>query len=112
MNSSTLKVSDLKYIPLVYAGWFRYLLGIDDQGNTRSISSDPMLEILQKNLAGIEFGNLKSYTGQLRNILRNKIIFGVNLEEVGLADLIEEYFVQMLAGKDAVRNTLKKYLND
>ncbi len=112
MNSSTLKVSDLKYIPLVYAGWFRYLLGIDDQGNTRSISSDPMLEILQKNLAGIKFGNLKSYTGQLRNILRNKIIFGVNLEEVGLADLIEEYFVQMLAGKDAVRNTLKKYLND
>ena len=112
MNSSTLKVSDLKYIPLVYAGWFRYLLGIDDQGNTRSISNDPMLEILQKNLAGIEFGNLKSYTGQLRNILRNKIIFGVNLEEVGLADLIEEYFVQMLAGKDAVRNTLKKYLND
>ena len=112
MNSSTLKVSDLKYIPLVYAGWFRYLLGIDDQGNTRSISNDPMLEILKENLISIEFGNSKSYNGQLRKILRNKIIFGVDLEEAGLTDLIEEYFMQMIAGKNAVYNTLKKYLTD
>lgn len=112
MNSSTLKVSDLKYIPLVYAGWFRYLLGIDDQGNTRSISSDPMLEVLKENLISIEFGNSKSYNGQLRKILRNKIIFGVDLEEVGLTDLIEEYFIQMIAGKNAVYNTLTKYLTD
>lgn len=112
MNSSTLKVSNLKYIPLVYAGWFRYLLGIDDQGNTRSISSDPMLDMLKANLKDIEFGNSKSYNGQLRKILRNKIIFGVDLEEVGLTDLIEEYFIQMIAGKNAVYNTLTKYLTD
>ncbi len=112
VNGSNLKVSDLKYIPLVYAGWFRYLLGIDDQGDTRSISSDPMLDVLKENLIGIEFGNSKSYNGQLRKILRNKIIFGVDLEEVGLADLIEEYFIQMIAGKNAVYNTLTKYLTD
>ena len=45
-------------------------------------------------------------------ILKNKMIFGVDLEEVGLSDLIEKYFVEMLAGKDAVKNTLKKYLAD
>ena len=111
-DSQNLKVSDLKFIPLVYAGWFRYLLGLDDQGNVRSRSSDPLLDMLKESLTGIELGNPESYQGQLKNILKNKLIFGIDLEEVGLTNLIEEYFVQMLAGKDAVRNTLKKYLTD
>jgi len=31
--------------------------------------------------------------------------------EAGLADKVEGMFVEMLAGKDAVRNTLKKYVD-
>ena len=112
MNSDTLNISDIKYIPLVYAGWFRYLMGIDDKGNERSISSDPMLDMLKEQIAGVEFGKPESYKGQLKEILKNKLIFGVDLEEAGLAELTEEYFVQMLAGTDAVYNTLKKYLAD
>lgn len=109
-SSDTLKTSDLKYIPLVLAGWFRYLLGIDDNGAERSISSDPMLSMLQENLKGIEFGKPESYKGQLKPILRNETIFGLDLEKAGLSDLIEKYFIEMLAGKGAVYNTLKKYL--
>ena len=30
---SDLDVADLKYIPLVFAGWIRYLLAVDDIGN-------------------------------------------------------------------------------
>lgn len=105
-----LDVKSLKYIPLVLAGWFRYLLGVDDKGLERSISSDPMLEMLKGELAGIEFGKPESYKGQLRTVLTNERIFGVNLEEVGLSNLIENYFVEMLSGEDAVRNTLHKYL--
>ncbi|MGL4953948.1 MAG: mannitol dehydrogenase family protein, partial [Cetobacterium sp.] len=110
MADETLDVKSLKYIPLVLAGWFRYLLGVDDKGLERSISSDPMLEMLKNELSGIEFGKPETYTGQLKNVLTNERIFGVNLEEVGLSELIENYFVEMLSGEDAVRNTLHKYL--
>ena len=112
LNSKDLDVKTLKYIPMVYAGWFRYLMGLDDNGNERSISSDPMLDMLKESISGIEFGKPETYNGQLKEVLKNKMIFGVDLEEVGLSDLIEKYFVEMLAGKDAVKNTLKKYLVD
>ena len=110
MADENLDVKSLKYIPLVLAGWFRYLLGVDDKGLERSISNDPMLEMLKGELAGIEFGKPESYKGQLKTVLTNDRIFGVNLEEVGLSELIENYFVEMLSGEDAVRNTLHKYL--
>lgn len=110
-ESKDLNVEDLKYIPLVLAGWFRYLLGVDDKGIKRSISNDPMLKVLQENLKGIEFRKPESYHGQLDLILQNERIFGVNLKEVGLSNKIEEYFVEMLSGEDAVRNTLSKYLS-
>ena len=35
-----LHTEDLKLIPLVYAGWIRYLMGIDDEGRFTP-SSDP-----------------------------------------------------------------------
>ena len=38
------------------------------------------------------------------------IIFGINLYEAGIGDKIEEMFVEEIAGKGAVRNTIKKYL--
>lgn len=109
-NSDKLDVKSLKYIPLVLAGWFRYLLGIDDDGKERSISKDPMLDILKENMKGIEFGNPRSYNGQLRKILRNDRIFGIDLESVGLSEKIEGYFIEMIEGKGAVRRTLEKYL--
>ena len=51
------------------------------------------------------------YTGsleQLKDILSNQKIFGVNLYETGLADLVIEDFRSMIAGPGAVRATLKK----
>ncbi|MEG1798487.1 MAG: mannitol dehydrogenase family protein, partial [Clostridium sp.] len=33
MSSKTLKTESLKYIPLVLAGWCRYLLAVDDEGH-------------------------------------------------------------------------------
>ena len=111
LADSSLSTEDIIYIPLVYAGWFRYLLGIDDNGEKRNISSDPMLEMLQLEMKGIEFGKLESYKGQLKKIMSNKMIFGVDLVEIGMGNKVEKYFVEMLNGKDAVINTLKKYLN-
>lgn len=111
IEDKNLDVKDLKYIPMVIAGWFRYLLGKDDYGVERSISNDPMLEILKEELRGIEYGRPETYKkGQLKNILRNEVIFGVNLEQAGVSDLIEDYFIEMLMGDNAVRNTLHKHL--
>ena len=38
------KVDSLVGIPLVFAGWLRYLMGIDDAGNAFTPSPDPLLE--------------------------------------------------------------------
>lgn len=101
----------LTAIPLAIAGWCRYLLGIDDNGNPFELSADPMLPELIRILAGIEIGNLSSYTGQLKEILSNANIFGVDLYEAGIGEKIEEMFLEQIAGIGAVRATLKKYMN-
>lgn len=100
----------LAAIPLAIAGWCRYLLGVDDEGNTFERSADPMLEELSKVLTGIEVGNPSSYNGQLKSILSNANIFGVDLYEAGIGERIEEMFLEEIAGVGAVRATLKKYM--
>ena len=107
--SDTLDVKTLKGIPLVLAGWLRYVLGVDDEGNAFEPSPDPQLAYAQNELKGITLG----YTGsldQLKGILSNEKIFGVNLYEAGLADVVLEDFKSMIAGPGAVRATIKKVI--
>ena len=103
-------VNELNAVPLALAGWLRYLLAVDDNLEPMEVSSDPLKDDLQAQLAGIEAGKPETYNGQLRPILKNASIFGVDLEQAGLADKIEKIFVEELAGKGAVRATLRKYL--
>ncbi len=100
----------LKAIPLAIAGWCRYLLGLDDNGEAFELSADPMLDELKAELKGIEFGKPESYKGQLKSILSNENIFGIDLYKAGIGELIEEIFVKEIAGAGAVRATLKEYL--
>ena len=37
-------MSQLKLIPFVFAGWCRYLMGVDDAGQPFEVSPDPMLD--------------------------------------------------------------------
>ena len=104
--------TSLTYIPLAIAGWFRYLLGIDDNGDAFEISSDPQLEDLQKAFAGVEFGKPESYTGQAKAVLSNESIFGSDLTKAGLLPKIEEMYVKMLEGPGAVRRTLHEYVSE
>ena len=97
-------------IPLAIAGWLRYLLAVDDQGQPMEVSADPMKDELQAMLAGIELGKPETVGDKLRPILANKVIFGSDLCEIGLADRIESLFAELIAGPGAVRATLKKYL--
>lgn len=106
-----LDVRNLKYIPLVIAGWMRYLMGVDDSGAMMTLSSDPLLEELKANLNSIKYLDSSSYEkGKLNKILSNKNIFGVDLVQIGMADLIEEYFLGMMKEVGGVRKTLERIL--
>ncbi len=108
--SDRLKVTDLTLIPLTLAGWCRYLMGIDDQGNPFTPSSDPLLEELQGYVKEVKLGDKDLKKDLLKPILSNDKIFAVNLYEVGLGETIEGMFLELIAGPGAVRETLKKYL--
>lgn len=111
MAREDLDVTSLVYIPLAIAGWCRYLLGVDDKLAPMEISSDPMLPELKKTLSGIKVGAPQTYTGQLKTILSNPVLFAVDLYQAGLGEKIEGLFLELIAGEDAVRDTLIKYLS-
>ena len=103
-----LDVQDLKLIPVVFAGWLRYLTGIDNEGAEFVPSPDPMLELVSPYVADLKLGSVASVEA-LRPVLENDRIFGVNLFKVGLAEKVVGYLNEMLVGPGAVRATLKKY---
>jgi fructuronate reductase len=107
-----LDVTSLKYIPLVLAGWCRYLIGIDDQGKSMKLSPDPLLPTLQASLGNITLGDKTPVHERLYPVLANAELFGANLYEVGLGDKIERFFEEMISAPGAVRATLKKYLHN
>ena len=98
-------------IPLAIAGWLRYLLAVDDEGNAYSLAPDPMKDELREQMAGICVGSPESLTGQLKPILSNANIWGLDLYKAGIGEKIEEMFRDELKGKGAVRAALKKYLS-
>ena len=104
------KATDLDAIPLAIAAWIRYLLGVNDQGETMEISPDPLLPQLQEALSGVTLGSPDSLNGKLDPILENPTYFAVNLIEAGLAEKITKYVKKMLAGPGAVRKTLQEAL--
>jgi fructuronate reductase len=106
-----LDVKDLTFIPLALAGWCRYLLAIDDKGNSFELSPDPLLQSLTPIIANIKLGQKDGIHEVLKEILKNTSIFGVDLYQLGLGDKIEGLFAELIKGKDAVRNTLIKYID-
>jgi len=91
-----LNTESLTLIPLVLAGYLRYLQGIDDEGKTFDLSPDPMLEILK--------------TLKPEEVLKKTEVFGLDLFEDSLGNRILDIFAELNKGPGAVRNTLKKYL--
>ncbi len=109
MERDGLSVDDLMAVPLVIAGWLRYLLAVDDAGNPFRPSPDPRLSELQTALSGVRLGDSGPFP-QLRPILSDKTIFGLDLYEAGIGGRIEGYFAEMLTGPGAVRRALERHL--
>lgn len=106
----SLDVANLKLIPLVFAGWLRYLMGVDDAGNAFTPSPDPLLETVTPYVAGFALTDEPKDLTSLDRLLANDNIFGVDLHTVGLADLVKKYFAELSCGAGAVEATLKKYV--
>ncbi|MDW5299361.1 MAG: mannitol dehydrogenase family protein [Sedimentibacter sp.] len=108
MASEYLNATDLKHIPLVLAGWCRYLMGTDDNGDKMELSSDPLLQEVVPHVTAIALGDKGPFHDQLKPILSNANIFGVNLYEAGLGEKVEGYFAELVSEKGAVRKTLRR----
>ena len=70
-----------------------------------------MVAEMQPQLADIVIGKPETFKDQLKWILSNENVFTINLYEAGIGELIEQIFREEIAGKGAVRATLKKYLD-
>ena len=108
--SPDLHTEDLKLIPLVYAGWLRYLMGIDDEGREFTPSSDPLLEEVRQYVADYELSFSPKDLSKLDALLDNEKIFGVNLHAIGMDTLVKQYFAELSSGVGAVAAALKKYV--
>lgn len=102
-------ISELKMIPLVFAGWLRYLMGIDDNGKKYELSPDPMIKALMPYFSKIKIGVKNDTENIFRDMFENEQIWGVNLIRTGMAKMVCQYFDELTAGMGAVRNTLIKY---
>ncbi len=110
MASDSLDVHSLKFIPLVFAAWIRYVMGIDDSGKEFELSPDPMIPEVKKYIENVHLGD-KLQSLDLEGLYRNASIFGTDLFEAGLADTVTDYFNELNASVGAVASTLKKYLS-
>ena len=117
--SESLQVDSLTLIPLVLAGWCRYLMGVDDEGKPFEQSSDPRLDEVKKYVADVRLGedadehpmdvHPMDVHKVLQPILSDETIFAVNLYDAGLGEKVEGMFAELTAGTGAVRATLLKY---
>ncbi len=108
LASDTLNPADLRAIPLVFAGWLRYLTAVDDEGRPFALSPDPLLDEVRPYVENCAMGDAPDEE-RIRELLRNDAIFGVNLEEAGLADQVLSYFRELTEGPGAVRRTLHRF---
>jgi len=113
MSEGTEKASSLIYMPLVYAGWLRYLIGVDDDGKEFKCSYDPRLEEMQQILSGLKLGVVTDEDrNAVRTILRDITVTGADLSAAGLEDKIVAMWESMMQGPGAVRSTVHHYVTD
>ena len=103
---------NLVLIPLVLAGYARYLRGIDDTGAAFPCSPDPLLAELQPIVAGLEVREGEQDFSCLKTLFSRTDVFGVDLYALGLGEQIEGMTRELYAGPGAVRKTLHHYVSE
>ncbi len=103
-----LSVDALEGIPFVFAGWLRYLMGVDDKGNAFTPSPDPLLETLMPMLADVKLGEPCDVKAVITPILKRADIFGVDLTQSVLGEKVVTLFTEMIQGPGAIAALLEK----
>ena len=100
-------IENLKAAPLFIALWLRYRMAVRDTGEAMELSPDPRLPEKMNVLAGVSLGE----GGQvdLKPILSDAAIFGVDLYAVGLGSKIEAIFHELSAEAGAVARKLAEF---
>lgn len=106
-----LNLDELVLIPLVLAGYARYLKGVDDECKPFDISPDPLLAELQAIVAPLEVKEGAQDMSCLKALYSRADVFGVDLYAAGLGERIEGMAAELYAGPGAVRKTLHKYVS-
>ncbi len=101
------QIKELRYIPLILAGWLRYLMAVDDTGSPFSLSPDPGAEAALETIKGYALNNAPKDLSRLDYLLGNSKLFGVDLHQIGLADKVKKYFEAMSQGPGWVRKVLE-----
>ncbi len=109
LHTPTLHIENLRVIPLIFAGWLRYLMGVDDSGKKFDLSPDPLLDELTPYFADIHLGDTHTAPVEkaLTPLLHRRDIFGVDLFDVDLAQKVIRYFMEMISGPGAVRRAIQ-----
>lgn len=97
MRDDKLDAEKLELIPIVLAGWLRYLTGLDDQMQPFELSPDPLLHSLLPLVQKKDFAA----------ILENEVVFGVDLKQAGLYNKVLKALDDMQSGPGAVRSIIK-----
>lgn len=111
MKHRTRSTRELKFIPLVLAGWLRYLMGVDDRGEAFERSHDPLLDRVSVYVASFRLGDVpddEKLETSLHPLLSNEKIFGVSLYDADIAGRVKDSFRKLIAGAGAVRKTLSE----
>jgi len=94
-----LDIPGLEALPRFIAMWLRYRQAMDDKGNPMELSVDPRIPETAKNIN----------PNDLRPVLSDKSIFGVDLYEVGLAEKIAPIFEELVEPGSVNRLLTKWY---
>ena len=103
-------LNELTFIPLLFAGYARYLRGLSDDLEPFRCSPDDRLNVLQPIVAGLEVREGEQEFSCLHELFQHSEIFGIDLYAAGLGGKVEAMTKELFQGKGAIRRTLRKYL--
>lgn len=113
LSNDPAKVDALSGIPLVFAGWLRYLMGIGDDGKPFELSPDPLYDTVAPYVKGIELGQAPSEEALAKRfapLLSNKAVFGVDLCQIHMDGKVVAAFAAMCKAPGAVAAVLASHL--
>ena len=99
-------LNDLDLIPLVQAGWIRYLMALTDNGEAFTLSPDPLLEEVLPIANQLSLEEEQDVASIIEPLLKNEKIFGLDLTETVLGDKVVAYVTALTNGKGSIRKTL------